>query len=46
MSLNIITDKIVFRFLKLIKQGNLELINYDNKKFIFGNLNDLVLHIK
>jgi hypothetical protein len=40
MNLNIVTDKIVFKFLKLIKHGNLELINYDNKKFIFGNSND------
>ena len=34
MNLNIVTDKIVFNFLKLIKHGNLELTNYDNKKFI------------
>ena len=40
MNLNIVTDKIVFNFLKLIKHGNLELTNYDNKKFIFGNSND------
>ena len=40
MNLNIVTDKIVFNFLKLIKYGNLELTNYDNKKFIFGNSAD------
>ncbi len=33
MKLNIINDKIVFKFLKLIKYGSLELTNFDNKKF-------------
>ena len=40
MNLNNLADKIVFKFLKLIKYGNLELTNYDNSKFIFGNLNE------
>ena len=40
MNLNTVTDKIVFNFLKSIKHGNLELTNYDNKKFIFGNYDD------
>ena len=36
MSLNNISDKIVFSMLKHIKHGVLELTNYDNKKYIFG----------
>ena len=40
MKLNIITDKIVFKFLKLIKYGSLELTNFDNKKYIFGDLKE------
>ena len=36
MSINNISDKIVFRMLKHIKHGVLELTNYDNKKYIFG----------
>ena len=38
MNLNNIADKIVFKSLKFIKHGNLKLINYDNKSYIFGNL--------
>ena len=30
MKLNIITDKIVFKFLKLIKYGSLELTNFED----------------
>tara|TARA_B100001175_G_scaffold189647_1_gene160835 strand:+ start:818 stop:1996 length:1179 start_codon:yes stop_codon:yes gene_type:complete len=40
MNLNTIADKIVFKYLKSINHGNLEIINYDNKKFNFGNTND------
>ncbi len=40
MKLNIITDKIVFKFLKLIKYGSLELTNFDNKKYTFGDLKE------
>ena len=32
--------KIVFKFLKLIKYGSLELTNFDNKKYIFGDLKE------
>ncbi len=37
MSLNKISDKIVFKSLQYIKYGNIELINYDNKNYNFGN---------
>ena len=40
MKLNMITDKIVFKFLRLIKYGSLELTNFDNKKYIFGDLKE------
>ena len=36
MSINNISDKIVFSMLKHIKHGVLELTNHDNKKYIFG----------
>ena len=36
MSINNISDKIVFSMLKNIKHGVLELTNHDNKKYIFG----------
>ena len=36
MSLNNISDKIVFTMLKHIKHGVLELTNHDKKKYIFG----------
>ena len=37
MNLNNIADKIVFRSLKFINHGNLKLINYDSKIYVFGN---------
>ena len=37
MNLNIISDKIVFNSLKLIKYGNLKLTNYNGKQYNFGN---------
>ena len=37
MNLNNIADKIVFKTLKFIKHGSIKLINYDNKKYDFGN---------
>ncbi len=37
MNLNKISDKIVFKSLQYIKYGNIELINYDNKNYNFGN---------
>ncbi len=40
MSLNKISDKIVFNFLKYIKHGNLELINHDGQKYNFGYKNE------
>ena len=36
MSINNISDKIVFSMLRHIKHGVLEITNYDNKKYIFG----------
>ena len=36
MSINNISDKIVFSMLKHIKHGVIELTNHDNKKYIFG----------
>ena len=36
MNLNIISDKIVFNSLKLIKYGNLKLTNYNGKQYNFG----------
>ena len=40
MTLNFVTDKIVFNFLQLIKTVNFELVNYDSQKYVFGILND------
>ena len=40
MSLNKISDKIVFNFLKYIKHGNLKLINHDGQEYNFGNKNE------
>ena len=40
MNLSKIADKIVFKSLKLIKYGSIELVNYDNKKYNFGNPNE------
>ncbi len=37
MNLNKIADKIVFKSLKFIKYGSIELVNYDNEKYHFGN---------
>ena len=37
MNLNSISDKVVFKSLKFIKFGNIELINYDNKIYNFGS---------
>ena len=47
MNFNTITDKIVFKSLKFIKYGSIELVNYDNKKYIFGSSNkDLKVKIE
>ena len=47
MNFNTVADKIVFKSLKFIKYGSIELVNYDNKKYIFGNSNeDLKVKIK
>jgi len=40
MNFNKIADKIVFNYLKFIKYGRIELVNYDNKKYNFGHPND------
>ena len=40
MNLNSISDKIVFKSLKFIKHGYLKLINYDNKSYYFGNVEE------
>ena len=37
MNLNKIADKVVFKSLKFIKYGSIELVNYDNEKYHFGN---------
>ena len=37
MNFNTIADKVVFKSLKFIKYGSIELINYDNKKYFFGS---------
>ena len=39
MSINNISDKIVFNMLKHIKHGILDLTNYDNKHYSFGTDN-------
>ena len=36
MSINRLSDKIVFGMLKHLKHGVLKITNYDNKKYIFG----------
>ena len=47
MNFNTVADKIVFKSLKFIKYGSIELVNYDNRKYIFGNSNeDLKVKIK
>ena len=38
MSFLKISEKIVLNKLKIIKYGNLKLVNYDGKVFHFGNL--------
>ena len=40
MSLNIVSDKIVFGILKNIKIGHLELTNHNGKGYNFGNIKD------
>ena len=40
MNFNSIADKIVFKSLTFIEHGNIELINYDNKKYTFGSPNE------
>jgi len=42
MSLNLLSDKIVFNSLYLIKYGFLEIQNHDNKIYKFGNENELL----
>ena len=37
MSLDKLSDKIVFNALKYIKHGRLKIINYDGKEYYFGN---------
>ena len=37
MNINNISDKIVFRMLKHIKHGVLELTNHDKQKYVFGS---------
>ena len=37
MNFNKVADKIVFNSLKFIKHGSIELVNFDNKKYNFGN---------
>tara|TARA_B100001250_G_scaffold122633_1_gene104149 strand:- start:3265 stop:4443 length:1179 start_codon:yes stop_codon:yes gene_type:complete len=40
MNLNNLSDKIIFKSLKLIKHGNIKLINHDNKPYHFGQINE------
>ncbi len=40
MNLNNLSDKIIFKSLKLIKHGNIKLINHDNKTYHFGQINE------
>ena len=40
MNFNTIADKVVFKSLKFIKYGSIELINYDNKKYFFGSFKE------
>ena len=40
MNLNKLSDKIVFKILKDIKYGYLEIINYQGETFKFGNKDD------
>ena len=40
MNFNKVADKIVFNSLKFIKHGSIELVNFDNKKYNFGNPNE------
>ncbi len=42
MNFNILSDKIVFNSLKLIKHGFLEIQNHDNKIYKFGNKSELL----
>ncbi|MDA9682830.1 cyclopropane-fatty-acyl-phospholipid synthase family protein [Candidatus Pelagibacter sp.] len=42
MNFNFLSDKIVFNSLKLIKHGFLEIQNYDNKIYKFGNESELL----
>ena len=42
MNFNILSDKIVFNSLKLIKHGFLEIQNHDNKIYKFGNESELL----
>ena len=37
MNLDKISDKLIFKTLKFIKHGNIELINHDNKSYNFGD---------
>ena len=42
MNFNLLSDKIVFNSLKLIKHGFLEIQNHDNKIYKFGNESELL----
>ena len=42
MNFNLLSDKIVFNSLKLIKHGYLEIQNHDNKIYKFGNESELL----
>ena len=42
MNFNLLSDKIVFNSLKLIKHGFLEIQNHDSKIYKFGNENELL----
>tara|TARA_B100001540_G_scaffold303867_1_gene312983 strand:+ start:210 stop:1385 length:1176 start_codon:yes stop_codon:yes gene_type:complete len=45
MNIQSISDKFVFSALKFIKYGHLKIINFDGKKYYFGNCNS-ILHVE
>ena len=45
MNFNLLSDKIVFNSLKLIKHGFLEIQNHDSKIYKFGNESEQLLSL-
>ena len=40
MNLSNLSDRIIFKSLKLLKHGNIKLINHDKKEYYFGKINE------